>query len=114
MAAAPQFDFAAQLRAARTAAGISQTELARRAGTSQPAIARYEGGRTAPTTRTLSRLFEACRRAEIAARYRARDVDTDRLAETLGVSAAVRLRRLESFVNDIHELREGFQRRRRL
>jgi predicted nucleotidyltransferase/DNA-binding XRE family transcriptional regulator len=56
----------ATLRDARADAGFSQTELARRAGTSQPALARYETGTSLPTLPTLERLLSACgRRLEI-------------------------------------------------
>jgi predicted nucleotidyltransferase/DNA-binding XRE family transcriptional regulator len=47
------------LRAARLDAGLSQAELARRAGTSQPAVARYESGAASPAVRTLDRLLHA-------------------------------------------------------
>lgn len=47
---------------ARTAAGLTQAELARRAGTSQSAINRYEHDRVMPRKRTLQRLLDACRR----------------------------------------------------
>jgi ribosome-binding protein aMBF1 (putative translation factor) len=51
----------------RIAAGLSQTELARRMGTSQPVIARIEGGGSTPTVETLDRLARATgRRLEIA------------------------------------------------
>ncbi len=40
--------------------GLTQGELAARAGTSQPAIAAYEAGRKSPTLRTVERLAEAC------------------------------------------------------
>lgn len=43
----------------RRATGLTQAELAARAGTSQPAIAAYEAGRTSPTLRTLARLARA-------------------------------------------------------
>jgi uncharacterized protein len=49
----------ALLRAARRRQGLSQAELARRAGTSQPVISAYERGRRDPTYRTLRRLVEA-------------------------------------------------------
>jgi predicted nucleotidyltransferase/DNA-binding XRE family transcriptional regulator len=49
-----------RIQAARIAAGLSQAELARRAGTSQPAVNRYEQGRTVPTVRTMKRLVGAC------------------------------------------------------
>jgi ribosome-binding protein aMBF1 (putative translation factor) len=43
----------------RIAAGLSQTELARRMGTSQPVIARIEGGGSTPTVDMLDRLARA-------------------------------------------------------
>jgi ribosome-binding protein aMBF1 (putative translation factor) len=43
----------------RVAAGLSQTELARRMGTSQPVIARIEGGASTPTVDMLDRLARA-------------------------------------------------------
>jgi len=49
-----------RIRAARLGAGLSQAELARRAGTSQPAVNRYEQGRVDPTSGTTARLVGAC------------------------------------------------------
>lgn len=46
----------------RLGAGLSQRDLARRAGTSQPAIARYERGVATPSWETLQRLAAACGR----------------------------------------------------
>ena len=51
------------IRDARTAAGLSQAEVARRARTSQPAIARYEAGSSTPSLATLERILRACRRS---------------------------------------------------
>src|SRR5438445_10315350 len=50
------------LREARSQAGLSQSELAARAHTSQPAVARYESGRATPSLATLGRLLAACGR----------------------------------------------------
>jgi ribosome-binding protein aMBF1 (putative translation factor) len=47
------------VREHRTAAGVTQTELARRSGTSQPAIARLEAGGAEPTVATLRRIADA-------------------------------------------------------
>ena len=59
-------DLATTIRRARADAGISQAALAARAGTSQPALARYETGAALPTLPTLERLLSACgRRLEI-------------------------------------------------
>ncbi len=45
--------------AARKHAGITQAELARRMGTTQPAVTRLESGRVQPSLRTLRRVAEA-------------------------------------------------------
>jgi len=50
----------ALVREARRRAGLTQAELARRVGTSQPAIARYERARSMPDLATLHRIVEAC------------------------------------------------------
>jgi predicted nucleotidyltransferase/DNA-binding XRE family transcriptional regulator len=50
------------IRHARLDAGLSQVELASRAGTSQSALARYETGASLPTLPTLERLLAACGR----------------------------------------------------
>jgi predicted nucleotidyltransferase/DNA-binding XRE family transcriptional regulator len=55
-------DVASTLRAARKEADLSQKDLAALAGTSQPALARYESGATIPTLPTLERLLAACGR----------------------------------------------------
>ncbi len=44
---------------ARTAAKLTQTELARRLGTTQSAVSRLEGGRVSPSLATLRRYAEA-------------------------------------------------------
>lgn len=59
-------DIAAVIKRARTAAELTQAALADLAGTSQPALARYETGAAVPTLPTLERLLSACgRRLEI-------------------------------------------------
>jgi transcriptional regulator with XRE-family HTH domain len=54
-----EFTLASALIGARSRAGLSQTELAHRMGTSQAAIARIESGRYLPSGRTLQRFAEA-------------------------------------------------------
>ena len=44
---------------ARVAAGLSQAQLARKMKTTQSVIARLEGGRVRPSTRTLHKLADA-------------------------------------------------------
>ena len=48
------------LRQAREDAGLTQGQLARRAGTSQAAISAYESGARSPAVSTLERLLAAC------------------------------------------------------
>lgn len=47
------------LRRARTVAGLSQQQLARRAGTSQATISAYETGAKEPSLRTIDRVLAA-------------------------------------------------------
>jgi transcriptional regulator with XRE-family HTH domain len=45
------------LEQARTSAGLTQEELARRTGTSRPTVSAYEHGRKSPTVATFARLL---------------------------------------------------------
>jgi ribosome-binding protein aMBF1 (putative translation factor) len=54
-----EFTLAAEVAKARTRAGLSQAELARRMKTTQSTIARLESGRGRPSTRTLDRFAKA-------------------------------------------------------
>ena len=54
-----EFALASALIEARARAGLTQEEVARRMGTTQAAVARLEGGRTKPSTRTLERFAKA-------------------------------------------------------
>ncbi len=90
---------------ARRRAGLAQGELARRGGTSQPAVAHLERGRSSPTLATLERLLGAAGfelRLELVpktapdpliAAYK-RDVDRTLLRENLRKSIDERLRSL--------------------
>jgi transcriptional regulator with XRE-family HTH domain len=53
-------DVAGLIRDARLAEGLTQLDLARRALTTQPAVAAYESGAKTPTLPTLERLLHAC------------------------------------------------------
>ena len=54
-----EFAVAKAVIAARNRAGLTQTELAQKMGTTQPVVARLEGGRIQPSLRTLQRLAQA-------------------------------------------------------
>ncbi len=65
---------------ARLRAGLTQAELARRAGTVQSAIAAYEAGRRQPTLPTLYRLLAAAG-FDLRARLETHDPHDETLAE---------------------------------
>jgi transcriptional regulator with XRE-family HTH domain len=48
------------IREARRRAGLTQAQLAARAGTAQPAITRWESGRTAVSLDDVARLVRLC------------------------------------------------------
>lgn len=54
-----EFSIAAALIQARARAGLTQGELASRMHTTQSVVARLEGGRIMPTTRTLEKIANA-------------------------------------------------------
>lgn len=54
-----EFVMASAVIDARNRAGLTQKELARKMGTTQPVVARLESGRTRPSMRTLERLAKA-------------------------------------------------------
>jgi transcriptional regulator with XRE-family HTH domain len=112
------------LRRARRQAGLSQQEIAVRAGTSQPAVARLEGGHGTVTVATLERLVGAAgfdldlmivpRRAQdpVTAAYR-RDVDRTLLRENLRRSVDDRLRTGAEMVDATRELERATKAARR-
>jgi transcriptional regulator with XRE-family HTH domain len=109
---------------ARRRAGIAQGELARRAGTSQPAVARLERGHASPTLATLQRLVEAAGfdlRLELVPKvapdplveaYK-RDVDRTLLRENLKLSVDERLRSLADLQDFGRELERSVRARRK-
>ena len=54
-----KFVLASAVMDVRSRAGLTQTQLARKMGTTQPVVARLESGRARPSMRTLERLAEA-------------------------------------------------------
>lgn len=58
-ALAPEFDMARELITARARAGLTQSDVAQRMGTTQSVIARLEGGKRAPSLRTVQRYAQA-------------------------------------------------------
>jgi transcriptional regulator with XRE-family HTH domain len=54
-----EFALAAAVIEARSRAGLTQQQLARKMGTTQPVVARLESGRGRPSMRTLDRFAQA-------------------------------------------------------
>jgi hypothetical protein len=84
---------AAVLRRARLDAGLTQAELARRAGTAQSAVARYESGAASPSIRTLERLLAAAGHRLVLDAQRGTPEQTD--------LSGARMRRLQRLRPDI-------------
>jgi transcriptional regulator with XRE-family HTH domain len=110
---------------ARTRAGLTQQELARRAGTSQSAVARIESGRGQPGFETARRLVAAAgfelqisfappapARDAVVDAYKA-GIDRSLLRENLSKSVDRRLRDMESFRESAAELRSAVKRAKR-
>lgn len=56
---AGEFGMARELISARSRAGLTQTEVAERMGTTQSVVARLEGGKRTPSMRTVQRYAQA-------------------------------------------------------
>lgn len=78
----------------RRLAGLTQSELALRAGTSQAAVARYENGISNPSTATLQRLTRA-------AGYEVRVQIVPVKASNLNSKRAAKLRRKRGEINSL-------------
>ena len=117
-------DIGAFIARLRTQAGLSQRELARRAGTSQPAIARLERGGTSPSVDTLERLARAAGfelRLELESpaagdpvvdAYK-RDIDRTLLRENLKKSPDQRIRALAKHQDFMREVRRATKKAKR-
>jgi transcriptional regulator with XRE-family HTH domain len=113
---------AAFLREVRRAGGLTQRDLAERAGTSQPAIARIENGLASPTLSTLERLVAAAGydvklnliprspADPVVERYK-RDVDRTLLRENLKKTVDQRLLALVELQEAAAEVRRAGRRR---
>ncbi len=97
----------ALVRKLRVSAGLSQRALARRAGTSQPAVARYERGAATPSWGTLQRLAVACgQRVTIRAEAMPDPHDVELAGLLLRLTPEERLRALRRYAH-LHELARG-------
>jgi transcriptional regulator with XRE-family HTH domain len=95
----------ALIRRARAAARLSQAELARRLGSSQPAIVKLERPGANPTVRTLDRVLRATgHRLDLRAPAWSPGVDESLIREQLALAPAERLRRLERQAAEMRRL----------
>lgn len=86
------------IRKARASAGLTQRELARRLGTHQPVVARWETGRTQPDFDTVVRAVEACG-LDLHVELRSVDHDTVLVKRELAKRPAERLAELVDAVS---------------
>lgn len=90
------------VRAARRHAGVTQAELARRLGTRQSVVSRWERGHDEPRLSTLSRVARACGLA-VTLHVEPDDVDVAQIRQQLAQTPE---ERLASVVN-LSRLRAG-------
>ena len=77
---------------ARRAAGLSQRDLARRAGVAQPAVSRIERGHLSPRLDTLDRLLRACGKGIDLVSRPGAGLDRTSIRERMRLSPGQRLR----------------------
>lgn len=98
------------LRDARQRAGLSQRELARRAGTAQSVVARIETGLTSPTFQTLERLLAGAGmslRAEVEAGPAIRSHMLEDVPRILALTPEERLIEVANLSRFEHAARRG-------
>ena len=95
------------VREARRRADLTQRQLADRAGTTQSAIARLEGGRSTPSLETVERLLRLCG-FQLIVELAPYDDSDARQAEALSdLTPAERAVRLGRTVRRLHAMRES-------
>ena len=95
------------VREARKRAGISQAELAKRASTTQSAIARLESGRTRPAFEDVERLMRLCGFKLIVELAPNDDSDLEQARRLLRLDVDGRVNALEAAVRSAAELRRA-------
>lgn len=83
------------VRAARQSAGLTQNELAKRVGTTQSAVSRWEAGRDEPRLTTLAAIIRACGQ-RMSLVTEADDVDRAQIRQQLAMTPQ---QRLDSVIN---------------
>jgi transcriptional regulator with XRE-family HTH domain len=97
------------VREARRRAGLTQRELAERAGTTQSAMARLESGRTKPSFDLVVRLIRLCGFRLDVALDPYDDSDIAQAEALLKLPVEDRLDHMQAAVAFAHELREEYR-----
>ncbi len=93
------------IRSARTSAGLTQAELAKRLGTTQTAVARLERQGSNPTVATLRKALGAAHhRLDLAAIPRPSSVDLPQLIRHMKLTPAERLEAHQAAYDGMREL----------
>lgn len=101
------------IRAVRTRRGLTQSALARRAGTTQTAISRLESGGRSPTVETLRRLLQVMGEdLQLDASSLRRAHDPDHLRAELALTPTQRLERAFAWMRLNTAIRSGARRAR--
>jgi transcriptional regulator with XRE-family HTH domain len=95
------------IREARRRAALTQAALAERAGTAQPAIARWESGRTAVSLDDVLRLVRLCGLDLELALVPRDDSDLAQAARLTGLTGQQRLDRNARLARQLQTLREA-------
>jgi len=98
------------LRGARLRAGLSQAELARRAGKARSAGGRWERGEVKPCFETLRELVRACGLDVSYGLVRHDDSSRSLIEESLRLNSDERLERLRGWIGFSVEARESLAR----
>ena len=95
------------IREARRRAGLSQADLASRAGTAQSGIARWESGRTTPSLDDVRRLVRLCGFDLEVALVPYDDSDAAQAERLLALTPTERVERNQRLVRQMLEVRRG-------
>jgi len=95
------------VREARKRAGLTQADLAERAGTTQSAIARLESGRTSPALEQVERLLKLCGFQLVVQLAPYDDSDLVQAEARLRQDVEDRLTAVQAGVRSMQELRDA-------
>ena len=101
---------ASLIRTARHEAGLTQADLARRAGTTQSVIARMEAPASNPTLASVSQILAAVHRSLELTPAGLPNVDETQIVEQLRMTPAHRLARHDASQHNLRKLVRGARR----